>query len=57
MTTLSWPQQNTSPISLADRMLTLAQEAERAGMVLAADRLVELAYAVLDCGIAPIVTH
>ena len=38
----------SSPMLLADRLLTLAQDADRAGMRSAAGRLVELAYDVLD---------
>lgn len=33
-----------SPLLLADRLLTLAQDADRAGMPAAATRLVRLAY-------------
>jgi hypothetical protein len=35
-----------SPLVLADRLLTLARDADRAGFVSAADRMVKLAYAV-----------
>ncbi len=38
----------TSTLMLSDRLLTLAQEADRAGCVNVADRLVVLAHAVLD---------
>ena len=44
----------TSTLMLSDRLLTLAQEADRAGCVSVADRLVVLAHAVLD---RPAVTH
>lgn len=38
----------TSPLMLADRLLTLAQDADRAGYLDAASQLVCLVYAVLD---------
>ena len=44
----------TSTLMLSDRLLTLAQEADRAGCVSVADRLVVLAHAVLD---RPALTH
>lgn len=37
-----------SPLVIADRLITLAQDADRAGMVGAANRLIDLAYAVFD---------
>lgn len=37
-----------SPLVLADRLITLAQDADRAGLTGAANRLVDLAYAVFD---------
>ena len=37
-----------SPLVLADRLITLAQEADRAGLLDSASRLIGLAYAVLD---------
>jgi len=37
-----------SPLMLADRLLTLAEDAERAGLHRPALRLVKLAYAVCD---------
>lgn len=37
-----------SPLLLADRLLTLAQDAERAGLPVAATRLVKLAFQVCD---------
>lgn len=37
-----------SPLVLSDRLLTLAEQAERAGYVVAAHALVELAFTVLD---------
>ena len=37
-----------SPLILADRLISLAQEADRAGLVGSASRLVGLVYAVLD---------
>lgn len=38
----------TSPLVLSDRLLSLAEEADRAGFQSTADRLVRLAYHVLD---------
>jgi hypothetical protein len=38
----------TSPLMLADRLLTLARDAERAGLPVAATRLVKLAFDVCD---------
>lgn len=46
---------NTSPLMLSDHLITLAQEADRAGYTSTARRLVSLACRVLDE--APIVTH
>ncbi len=37
-----------SPLVLADRLITLAQEADRAGYANSAARLIGLVYAVLD---------
>ena len=37
-----------SPLMLADRLLTLAQDADRAGFFKPAERLLKLAYAVCD---------
>jgi hypothetical protein len=37
-----------SPLMLADRLLSLAQDAERAGFFKPAERLLKLAYAVCD---------
>ncbi len=37
-----------SPLMLADRLLSLAQDADRAGMVKPAQRLLKLAYAVCN---------
>ena len=45
-----------SPLVLADRLLSLAQEADRAGYVAAASNLVGLAHAVFDETPAP-TTH
>ena len=42
-----------SPLVLADRLITLAQEADRAGLMDSASRLIGLAYAVLDDEKAP----
>lgn len=41
---------NISPLVIADRLITLAQDADRAGMQAAASRLIDLAYAVFDEG-------
>lgn len=41
-------QRTMSPLVLSDRLLTLAEQAERAGYIAAAHALVELAFAVLD---------
>ncbi len=37
-----------SPLVLCDRLLTLAQEAERAGCAITAEHLIHLAHSVLD---------
>ncbi len=37
-----------SPLVLADRLISLAQEADRAGFTASASRLIGLVYAVLD---------
>lgn len=37
-----------SPLMLADRLISLAQDADRAGYVAAASNLIGLAYAVFD---------
>lgn len=42
-----------SPLVLADRLITLAQEADRAGYPGSASRLIHLVYAVLDDEKAP----
>ncbi len=42
------PTAPVSPLILADRLLALAQDADRAGFADSAQRLVGLAYAVLD---------
>lgn len=39
-----------SPLVLADRLITLAKEADRAGYKISATRLIGAAYAVLDDG-------
>jgi hypothetical protein len=38
----------SSPLMLSDRLIALAQDADRAGFAGTADRLVRLAYAVFD---------
>lgn len=44
----SVPADHFSPLVLIDRLIALAEEADRAGMETAAGRLVRLAYAVCD---------
>jgi len=44
----SAPLPCVSPLMLADRLLTLAQDADRAGFFKPAQRLLKLAYAVCD---------
>jgi hypothetical protein len=50
---LSAPTPTVSPLVLADRMLDLAKEADRAGYATTAGRLLDLALAVLDNPPAP----
>jgi len=42
------PAAAASPLILSDRLLTLAEDAGRAGFQVTADRLVRLAYRVFD---------
>ena len=42
------PGTHFSPLILADRLISLAQDADRAGYRASADRLIGLVYAVLD---------
>ncbi len=42
------PSACVSPLMLADRLLSLAQDADRAGMAKPAQRLLKLAYAVCN---------
>jgi hypothetical protein len=42
------PTHTTSKLVLSDRLLTLAQDAERGGYLTTADRLVRMAFAVLE---------
>jgi hypothetical protein len=42
-----------SPLMLSDRLITLAQDADRAGHASIADRLVRLAHAVFDTPTPP----
>jgi hypothetical protein len=42
------PARAPSPLVLCDRLLTLAQDADRAGCVATAERLLKLAYSVFD---------
>jgi hypothetical protein len=42
------PRMTPSPLMLCDRLLTLAQEADRAGYVLTAGHLLDLAHTVFD---------
>jgi hypothetical protein len=46
--TIAPPNAKISPLVLADRLITLAQEADRAGYSDSASRLLGTAYAVLD---------
>jgi hypothetical protein len=45
---LPCPPAKTSPLVICDRLLTLAQDADRAGYVATAERLLRLAHIVLD---------
>ena len=45
---LARPASTPSPLQLADRMLSLAQDADRSGHVQTASQLLTLMYAVLD---------
>lgn len=47
------PAPRFSPLVLADRLISLAQEADRAGLQDSASRLIGLIYAVLDDDAAP----
>jgi hypothetical protein len=42
------PRMAPSPLMLCDRLLTLAQEADRAGLVRTAGHLLDLAHTVFD---------
>ena len=42
------PRPPTSPLLLCDRLLTLAQDADRAGLSVTAEHLLELAYNVFE---------
>jgi len=42
------PHVATSPLVLSDRLLTLAEDADRAGFQVTAERLVHLAHGVFD---------
>ncbi len=48
MNVLALTARPPSPLMLADRLLTLAQDVERAGYLIAAAHLVTLVYDVLD---------
>ena len=48
LTELTMPAVRTSPLVLSDRMIRLAQEADRAGLAATARQLVRLACRVLD---------
>ena len=39
---------NVSPLTISDRLIALAQDADRAGFVRAASRIIDLALSVLD---------
>ncbi|MGH7078905.1 MAG: hypothetical protein ACREFU_12505 [Acetobacteraceae bacterium] len=45
---LSSPSDRFSPLVLIDRLIALAEQADRAGMAAAAGRLLRLAYVVCD---------
>lgn len=45
---LTFSPPRVSPLLLADRLLTLAQQADRAGLADTAGRLVQLAHSVFD---------
>ena len=47
------PAPRFSPLVLADRLISLAQEADRAGLHDSASRLIGMVYAVLDDDVAP----
>jgi hypothetical protein len=42
------PQPVPSPLMLCDRLLTLAQDADRAGLMITAEHLVRLAHTVFE---------
>jgi len=48
VTMQTWPKPAMSPMLLADRMLALAEQADRAGLADTAGRLVALAHTVFD---------
>ena len=48
MQTQHTPAVTVSPLVLADRLITLAQDADRAGYTASASRLVSMALAVFD---------
>lgn len=48
MQTLAAKPTTVSPLMLADRLITLAQDADRAGYSRSATSLLDLAYAVFD---------
>lgn len=50
------PSARPSPLMLSDRLLTLAEDADRAGCAITAEHLVELAHAVFDDA-APVARH
>ena len=45
---IEMPKMAPSPLMLCDRLLTLAQDADRAGYVLTAGHLLDLAHTVFD---------
>ena len=46
--TAEMPKVMPSPLMLCDRLLTLAQDADRAGYAVTAEHLLELAYTVFE---------
>jgi hypothetical protein len=48
MTPHAQPATAASPMILSDRLISLAQEAERAGCIVTAEHLLELAHTVFD---------
>ncbi len=45
---LDYASQNPSPLVLCDRLISLAQDADRAGFLVTADHLVQLAHSMFE---------